>query len=208
MMGGRGRATPTYPKIHVWFLTLAKNKLSLNICGGVGSRTLPHPPLPRRHLNPQLAQGPLYKMAQNNALSRPFASVDSQTWIKNSAGIYWKKSHMSVDLHILNLCCSRVKCTLTLRPTDKLILIYDNLVFPLRKHFSLLKVSLFFQFTDEDSQNKVGTLSRGGRKVSIKTEGRAHQNKQTNCTAARQPKWNWPLLSKVRVKFLKNKSLK
>lgn len=42
---------------------------------------------------------------------------------------------------------------------------YRQNVFPLWKHFSLLKVSLFFfQFTDEDGQNKVGTLSRGEEK--------------------------------------------
>lgn len=66
-----------------------------------------------------------------------------------------------------------------------LSLAYYNFVFPLWKCFSLLRVSLLFQFTDEDNLNKVEhTLEEEGeKKASIKPEGRTHKNKQTNCSA-------------------------
>lgn len=85
---------------------------------------------------------PWYKMAQSNAFSWLFASVGSQTRIKNSAGIYWKisppisgpthfklvwfKGHMYFNLEVY-----------------KVILIYDNRVFPLWKRFFLLKMRLY-----------------------------------------------------------------
>lgn len=63
-----------------------------------------------------------------------------------------KKAKISVDPRTSHSCCSRVKCTLTWRRTD-VILIYYNLVFPLWKCFPPLDIKLFFQFTDEDHQN-------------------------------------------------------
>lgn len=125
-----------------------KLELSLSICGGIGSRT------PHEHRNPQMLKS-LSKMAQNDAYSRFSASLDSQMQTKNSAGIIGgEESQISVDPRTSHSCCSRVKCTLTWRRTD-VILIYYNLVFPLWKCFPPLDIKLFFQFTDEDHQNHI-----------------------------------------------------
>ena len=52
-----------------------------------------------------------------------------------------------------------------------------------------MKVSLLFQFADEDNPDKVEhTLEEGGKKrASFKTEGRTHKKKQTNCSTDLQP---------------------
>lgn len=60
------------------------------------------------------------------------------------------------------------------------------LFFRYKNVFSFWKWDYIVQFTDEDNQNKVEHTLEGGKKVSINTEGSAHKNKKTNCTAALQ----------------------